>query len=79
MLRSSFSENEAFLFCGFKLFNFQLPPNHSHLVEFNLLPILTGAVQLPPVRLTCTTSNKELLDAQTVHRVFVLPAEPVVG
>ncbi|KAL1512089.1 hypothetical protein AB1Y20_005361 [Prymnesium parvum] len=79
MLRLSFSENEAFLFCGFKLFNFQLPPNHSHLVEFNLLPILTGAVQLPPVRLTCTTSNKELLDAQTVHRVFVLPAEPVVG
>lgn len=66
-------------FAGFKLFNFQLPPNHSRLVEFSLLPILTGPVQLPPLRLTCLTTDKELLDAQAIHRVFVIPAEVIIA
>jgi len=76
-LRLSFAENDAFLFCGFKLYHFQLPPKHEKDVDFALLPIVSGSVQLPPVRLTCTTTNTELLDAQAVHRVFVQPAAPV--
>ena len=40
-LRLSFSENESFLFCGYKLLHFQLPPGFSHAVTFNLVPVRT--------------------------------------
>lgn len=52
--RLSFSENEAFLFSGFKLQQFQLPPGFGHTAKFNLVPILSGPAQLPPLRLLCT-------------------------
>ena len=61
-LRLSFSENDAFLFCGMKLYHFQLPPGFSHTLTFNLVPIKSGAVQLPMPRLLCVTSNTELID-----------------
>ena len=75
-LRLSFSENDAFLFCGMKLYHFQLPPGFSHTLTFNLVPIKSGAVQLPMPRLLCVTSNTELIDPSATHRVFVRPALP---
>ena len=73
-LRLSFTENESFLFCGYKLFNFSLPPGFSHAVSFNLVPVLTGSVSLPPVRLLCASTNTELIDSKAKHLVFVRPA-----
>jgi hypothetical protein len=46
----------------------------SHAVTFNLVPVLTGSVPLPPVRLLCVSSNTELLDSKARHLVFVRPA-----
>ena len=45
-LRLSFSENDAFLFCGLKLFHFRLPPAFSQVLSFNLVPVKTGAAPL---------------------------------
>ena len=73
-LRLSFAENEAFLFCGFKLYHFQLPPGYVHTVTFNLIPIQAGAMPLPPLRLFCASTNAELLSTKVTHTVLVLPA-----
>ena len=35
-MRLTFSENDAFLFCGLKLFHFRLPPSFSQNFSFNL-------------------------------------------
>ena len=45
----------------------------SHAVTFNLVPVLTGSVSLPPVRLLCISSNTELIDSKAKHLVFVRP------
>jgi len=71
--RFSMAENEAFLFCGFKLHHFTLPPGASHTATFNLFPIAPGAVQLPPLRLLCRTTNQELVDAKASQDIFVRP------
>lgn len=50
-LRLSFTENDAFLFCGHRLLNFRLPPTFTHTATFHLVPKCPGAVWLPPVSL----------------------------
>ena len=78
-LRLSFSENDAFLFCGLKLFHFRLPPRFAHTLAFNLLPIKTGAVMLPTPKLLDVSSNTEVFDSQTKSRVYVRPGETKGG
>ena len=75
-LRLSYSENDAFLFCGLKLFHFRLPPSFSHTLTFNLVPIRSGAVPLPLPRLLDVNANVELVDPNARHRVFVRPCAP---
>ena len=70
-LRLSFSENDAFLFSGLKLFHFRLPPGFSHTLAFNLLPIRTGRVPLPTPRLFDVTSGCEVLDPEAKHVAYV--------
>ena len=62
-MRASFSENEAFLFCGLKLCHLRLPPGSSQLVLFKVVPVLTGSVTLPPVSLFATTNAPHTLIA----------------
>lgn len=71
--RLSISENDAFLFCGFKLHHFHLPPSASHHATFNLVPIAPGFVHLPPLQLLCISTNKEMFDDQARATVFVRP------
>ena len=71
-VRASFSENEAFLFCGLKLCNLKLPPGASQLVLFKVVPVLTGSVSLPPAALFATTNSPHALIATVGgQRVFV--------
>ena len=63
VVRASFSENEAFLFCGLKLCHLRLPPGSSQLVLFKVVPVLTGSVTLPPVSLFATTNAPHTLIA----------------
>jgi len=69
-----FCENDAFLFCGYKLLNFSLPPAFAQTVTFSLIPIQAGAVLLPPVRLKCASTGRELFASQAKHVVFVSPS-----
>ena len=75
-LRLTYSENDAFLFCGYKLFHFRLPPAFSQVLSFNLVPVKTGAAPLPLPKLLCVTTNSELMDVGAKHRVFVRPSAP---
>ena len=68
---------QAFLFCGLKLFHFRLPPVFTQSFTFNLVPIRTGAVNLPTPKLHCVTTGAELVDAGSRHRVFVRPSSLV--
>ena len=74
-LKLNFSDNDAFLFCGLKVFHFRLPPDFSHNLQFNLLPIRTGTVNLPTPRLLCVTSGAEIVDPNAHHSIFVRPSE----
>ena len=75
-LKLAFSENEAFLFCGLKLFHFRLPPFFRHSFSVNLVPVRTGEVCLPTPKLFCVTTGEEVLDsAPRHHHVFVRPSE----
>jgi hypothetical protein len=71
--RLSGAESEAFLFCGYKLHQFALPPGASHTATFNMVPIAPGDVQLPPLRLFCITTNQEVFDARAHQPIFVRP------
>ena len=72
----AFSENEAFLFCGLKLFHFRLPPFFRHSFSVNLVPVRIGEVCLPTPKLFCVTTGEEVLDsAPRHHHVFVRPSE----
>ena len=75
-LKLAFSENEAFLFCGLKLFHFRLPPFFRHSFSVNLVPVRIGEVCLPTPKLFCVTTGEEVLDsAPRHHHVFVRPSE----
>ena len=58
-LKLAFSENEAFLFCGLKLFHFRLPPFFRHSFSVNLVPVRIGEVCLP-LQLFCVTTGEEV-------------------
>ena len=75
-LRLSYSENDAFLFCGLKVHHFRLPPLFSQTLCWNLVPIRTGAVPLPTPSIFEVTTNCELIDPPPRHHVFVLPCAP---
>ena len=75
-LRLTYSENDAFLFCGLKLFHVRLPPCFSQSLTFNLVPVKTGAAALPMPKVLCVTTNTELMDPSARHRVFVRPSAP---
>lgn len=76
MMRLAFSENDAFLFSGLKLYHFRLPPSFSQSLSFNLLPIKTGEVFLPTPRLLCVTTNAEVIDPHAKYRAYVRPGQP---
>ena len=67
-LKLAFSENEAFLFCGLKLFHFRLPPFFRHSFSVNLVPVRIGEVCLPTPKLFCVTTGEEVLDSAPRHR-----------
>ena len=74
-MRLTFTENDAFLFSGFKKHNFQLPPFFSHVTTFNLVPVMTGSVLLPPVRLVCADTNQDLLQHGAQRSIFIAPSK----
>ena len=78
-LKLTFSENEAFLFCGLKLFHFRLPPFFRHSLSFNLVPIRVGEVCLPTPKLFCVATGAEVVDSAPQHHVFVRPNEECEG
>jgi len=76
-LKLTFAENDAFLFCGHKLYRFLLPPAFAHTLTFNLVPIRTGAVRLPIPKLQLVSAaDKDVIDPAWQHRVFVRPTRP---
>ena len=75
-MRLTFSENDAFLFSGLKLYHFRLPPSFTQNLCFNLLPIRTGAVHLPMPKLQCVTTGTEVLDTQAKELAYIRPSEP---
>jgi hypothetical protein len=76
----SFSDNEAFLFAGFKHCTVRLPPSAKHSLTYNLMPISSGHVPLPPLHVAARPayggSALDLVDNSEPRLVFVLPQPP---
>ena len=50
--------NDAFMFAGNKQIKIQIYPGDSHKLIYNLYPLLSGYVALPPLRLNCIGSKQ---------------------
>lgn len=73
----SFSDNEAFLFAGYKHCTTRLPPSGLHTLTYNLNPICAGHVSLPPLQVVARPvyggAALELVDNSEPRVVFVMP------
>lgn len=73
----SFTDNEAFLFAGFKLCTVRLPPGARRQLTYNLMPISAGHVPLPPLHVVARAPNGgagvELVSNAEARLVFVTP------
>jgi hypothetical protein len=77
----NFSDNEAFLFAGYKQCTLQLAPDATRQLTYNLMPIAAGQVALPPIHVVARTASGgsalELVNNAGPRLLFVLPQPPV--
>lgn len=73
----SFSDNDAFLFAGYKHCTTRLPPSGRYALTYNLMPISAGHVPLPPLQVVARPvyggAALELVDNSEPRLVFVVP------
>lgn len=76
-LLCTFTDNESFLFSGFKQTTMRLPPGKSHVLHYGLMPIAAGHVRVPPLQVLVRPpggeGGMELIDNSKARIVFVEP------
>ncbi|KAJ6241800.1 trafficking protein particle complex subunit 11 [Anaeramoeba flamelloides] len=69
------SHSEEFLFSGFVDTTFQILPRATRKLNYNLIPIITGTLSLPSVKIFDTNSNYELTETKKKFHIFILPSK----